>query len=66
MKKNFEDSSITDKKISPIGCSRVEIFKFLIAQLFMGHPVLLWLISFFYENIMQNQENRVKNDLVSP
>jgi hypothetical protein len=37
---NFEYASITDKNFSWFGRHLAEIFKFLIAKLFMDHPVL--------------------------
>jgi hypothetical protein len=36
---NFEYASITGKNFSLFGRHLAEIFKFLIAKLFMGHPV---------------------------
>jgi hypothetical protein len=39
MKKNFEHSAIINKKISSIPSSRVEMFKFLIGMLLIGHLV---------------------------
>ena len=39
MHKNFISSSTNNQKISPFDRAEVEIFKFLIAMLFMGHPV---------------------------
>ena len=39
MKKDFMSTSIIKQKISSFDWTGTEIFKFLIAQVFMGHPV---------------------------